>query len=470
MYRITYLFKEENNNLKCILINHLWIFSLISFFNILIFIKMYILYKVYKVFYLICTIVFIIFILIPIYPLIIIFKKNLRSRKLIFFKKISFIIAVITLLIGIVINLIIILNIYSLFTFYKECPYNYSYKDISNIFHLDQNGNNNRNNNYYSKQCSNKICALMEKYTNDSKFYSYLCNFDSTYDFENFSSQLTRKIFSNSNKEENDQIKCDVYNDFNLENKEEFQEKDKQNYFIIKSYFDICSKESILYKCNRYEKPKKYKIDYDISCPDFYDKIIALIFGIISIIFNLLCSLILTIYEFFIYKKILILYHRINNSERLKTSISGTTKNTSQIKHNNIDNNSNELNSQSIIIQPNIRRENQNNIVNNIDNDNKDNNIDNDNKDNNELNSENIICLKKRNNDTNQQLQNSINSERNKINFDKKSKIDTIDNNSNNSIQFKSIKLMGDFDKKNNKAKGYSLTESNNKDNCKSED
>ena len=459
MHHASYLIKEEYNNLKYILINHLWIFILISFFNILIYIKMYILYNVYKVFYLICTIVFIIFVIIPIYPLIIIFKKNLHSRKLIFFKKISFIIAIIAVITGILINLIIILNNSSLFTFYKECPYNYSFNDISNIFGLDKNGNKSINNNDFSKKCSNKICVLMEKYIYDSKTYSYLCNFDSSFDFESFINQITKKIFSNSNKEKNNQINCDVYNDFKLENKEEFQGKDEQKYFIIKSYFDICSEENIIFKCNRYEKPKKYKIDYHKSCPDFYDNIIALLFGIISIIFNLICSLILTIYEFLIYKRVLILYHRINNIEREKTSFTGTTKNSSQIKQNNIDNN-NELNSQSIIIQHNIRRDNQNNIDNNKDNK--------DNKDNNEINSENILSIRKRKNDTNQQLTNSINSERNKINFmiinDIKSKTDNNDNNSNNTNQLMPFNLMEDFDKKKDKTKEHCLTESNIKD------
>ena len=80
MERYNILITAELKDLKCSLYNHIWLFLLIGFLNIIFFMKIYFLYKVYIIFYLICTFVFILLIPLPLYPLIHLYKKSLNSN------------------------------------------------------------------------------------------------------------------------------------------------------------------------------------------------------------------------------------------------------------------------------------------------------------------------------------------------------------------------------------------------------
>ena len=277
------------------------------------------------------------------------------------------------------------------------------------------------------------------------KIYSYLCNFDSSYDFDSFTKQITRKIFSiNDIKENIDVIQCIIFdNDF--ENEEFLTQVEQINQHIIKSYHEICSVEKIFYRCNRKEKPIKYRLDYEFSCPDIYNNIILLILGFISIIFNFIISLIIFLYEFLKFRKMLIIYHNINNFERLsKTSLSGTTKNSSQIKPNSNNNNTAEINvnsnsninSRYLIIDSNAQRNERNSL--------NENNI----NSNNEFNNENILSVRKKNSSHSQELPEESLNDRKKINFTKinlkESRNELIDkesDNNNNTVEVRQINL-----------------------------
>jgi len=97
---------------------------------------MYFLNKIYFALFIICAIIFIILFTVPIHPLILICKKKFRNNDIKMWKKLSLAIIFIVAFFGILINLVIFLNIYGLFSFYKECPYNFSYNDIANIFDI----------------------------------------------------------------------------------------------------------------------------------------------------------------------------------------------------------------------------------------------------------------------------------------------------------------------------------------------
>ena len=116
-----------------------------------------------------------------------------------------------------------------------------------------------------------------------------------------------------------------------------------ENFYIVRSYFDICSSEKTFYQCFRYEIPKQYEIEEDFSCPKVNNIIINLLIAIVAFFFNLFLSLIISIFEFMKYRKILILY-RANVIESISTR--GTTKNYSQARgisnENNANNNENE--------------------------------------------------------------------------------------------------------------------------------
>ena len=446
---------EENNNyitgeykeLKNCLLHHIWLFILITVLNFILFKNIYFLYIIYKVSYLICSIIFIILIIIPIYSLFLLLKQNklfLHQAKL--WKKLTIIIIFFIILFGGVMNIIIFLNMNSLFTFYKECPYNFSYQDIADIFGIDYNEEKYINKTYtYSQKCEDNRCLLIHENLEKVKPFGYLCNFDSEYDFESFKDKISEKFFSV--KGNNNEIKCKIFNVSDFNNDYIFQQKSDEDFYIIKSYYDICSYENVFYKCTRHEKPKEFKIDYDFKCPNFFNNIIILIFGFISIIFNFLFPIVLFSYEVFKYKKI---YELLQNIKDDKISTKDSSKSSSQIKISNNDNNNNNLNSGTIIVGGNI------NIVQN------------------ENYNNNLIIVKKIKKNIIREFKNNINSERTDINkgniSERKTRNDITDNigNKNNynddSIQFNNINIDPLNNIQINKNKNF-LTETNTNDN-----
>ena len=433
----THFMRAELKNLKCNLFSNIWLFILISIINIIFFKIMYFLHKAYTALYLICTIIYILFIFFSIFPLILLYKKYLFNfRKILLLKKSSFFFIFTILIIGIIFNVVIFLNIHNLFTFNKECPYNFSYKDIALLFDINYN-KPNLTYDKYSKKCQNKICLLIGENFENGEIYSYLCNFDSSLDFDSFSIQIARKIFSKNNikQEDNNKIKCNLFS--YDENKEIIDVKNDQNFFIIKSFHDICSSGCLFYKCDRYEKPKNYQIDYDFECPIIYETIILLIIGLFSIIFNFFCPIILYLIQFFIIKKILRIFLRINGDlHSTKVSINENTK-ISKIKNNN----SNDINSNTIIIEPNREEQNDNKEI--------------------------LIKIRKVHLNENQGENNeTTKSERRKIImsqlYDNESNNKNNEIKSNNSIQFQQINLNDNFDNINQiKKEDFCLTEYN---------
>ena len=447
---------KEHNKLKCFLYNHFFLFSIDTILNILLFIKMYFLYKVYIAFYLISTIIYFVLILVPIYPLIL-FKKRLFPKKAKFLKKLTFIIIFIILFFALLINLIICLNIYGLFSFYKECPYNFSYNDIARIFDINYNEDKNKYIHYtYSEKCSDNRCILIGEKLENINYDEYLCNFDSSEDFQSFDKKITKTLFFVNNNNNTNSINCKIFDEKEFDNIELYQNINNENMFIIESYYDICSSQQTFYKCYRNEKPKSYNIDYDFSCPNINNNITSIIIWIISFIFNLVLSLIIIIFEFLRYKKIIKLYHDVHIN-REGASTNHTTRNPSKnTSINHETNNERERNSHTIIIDGDINR-NVEDLVRSCNNVNKLNNeeiLP-------EINNEQVLNLNiKYKNDIHENLQtNEIEiSDRCKINLmtitGTNIRNETGDHITvNNSIEFKQIDFIepNDDNKKNNK-------------------
>ena len=188
------MIETGSRNLKCSLYNHLWLFTLITILNIIQYIKTYFIYKVYTAFYLISTILFFLLIPFPIYPLYL-FKKNSFFYKITLLKKISLIVALLTIFSGVLINVISILNLNDLFAFYKECPYNFSFDNIADLFNINYQDNSYDYEYSNSEKCSDNRCLLMEENNGNFLNYIYLCNFDSASDFRSFGEKLVKIFF-----------------------------------------------------------------------------------------------------------------------------------------------------------------------------------------------------------------------------------------------------------------------------------
>ena len=339
---------SQLKKLNTSLINHLWIFPIISVMNLILGIKMYFIYKAYQAFYLICTIIFILFIFIPVYPIILL-KRNLFIKKAKYLKKISFINIFIILFFGILMNLMAGLNIWVLFLFYKECPYNFSYNDISKLFNIKYSEDNKENMNYndYGK-CSENRCLLLKENNNPVNDYYFLCNFDSSFDFQSLNNKIVKTFFGTKINNNSSEIICDLFMEEEFDN---FTIGNDEELYVIKSYFNICSSKNDFYKCVRYEKPKKYEIKFDFTCPVISDNIVCIIIEIIAFTFNIVVSLVITSLEYIIQKKIVELLN-IPTINPEGASTRGNTKFSSRNKSSiNNQNNDNEINSQTLIVE-----------------------------------------------------------------------------------------------------------------------
>jgi hypothetical protein len=448
---------REFDSLKCSLYNHFILFLVINAFNIILFITMPFLNKVYYAFYLCCLIMYIIFFTIPFHPLILLYKKKLYTKVVICWKKLSLALIFIILFFAILINVILFLNVHYLLTFYKECPYNFSYSDIVNIFNIDYNDYINNINYPYSSKCSDNRCILFQENSESPIPISYLCNYDSSIDFESIFVKITRKIFYvKVNKENNTKIYCQEFNKDNFSNTDQLtMSESNENFYIVKSYFDICSSKNTFYQCFRYEKPKKYEIDEDFSCTKINNIIINLLIAIVAFFFNLFLSLIISIFEFMKYRKILILY-RANVIESASTC--GTTKNSSQARGNSNENNANnnenenannnDIHSDTIIIKISEEEEDKGNKININDN---------------LISTEGVLTINNRiSNEINNGLEENNNtSERKGINsrFNLNLKQETGINctNTNNSIDFRQINFNDNNDNDKNQNEIYTI-------------
>jgi hypothetical protein len=342
--------------------------------------------------------------------------------------------------------------------FYKECPYNYSYSDIINIFNIDYNDYNNNLNNPYTSKCSDNRCILFQENSEGPIPISYLCNFDSSIDFESIYVKILRKIFyAKVNKEKNNtEVYCQEFNKDNFRNTEILAlTESNENFYIIKSYFDLCSSERTFYQCFRYKKPKQYEIDDDFSCPKVNNIIINLLIAIIEFFFNLILSLTISIFEFMKYTKILILY-TANVIESVSTR--GTTKNSNQTRGSNNENNANnneneninnnDIHSDTIIIKISEEEEDKGNKININDN---------------LISTEGVLTINNRiSNEINNGLEENNNtSERKGINsrFNLNLKQDTGINctNTNNSIDFRQINFNDNNDNDKNQNEIYTI-------------
>ena len=451
--------EESNNNLhlavvyrnlKCSLIIHIWLFVFVTLLNIIIYIKIYFLHLIYNIIYIIIIVIFSILVFIPVYPLLLLIKqKKLLPHQAKLWKTLSLIITVCIIIIGILINLIIILGIYDLFKFYKDCPYNFSYKDISNIFKINFNEDKNKNMSYsYSDKCNDYRCLLIHENNDNSTSLIYLCNFDSSYDFEKFEDKIYNAFFSVNVKQQNNQVKCKYFNEDRFDNTNIFEQINQEDLYIIKSYYKICSSVDDFYECNRIEKPKEYNIDYNFSCPTIYDNIMILFLGFISLIFNFLISMTINIFEFFKFKYI---YELLLNIHADRVSTRQSSKNSNQNNcdgnENNIDNKiNNEIDSRTIIVDGNSGK-NESIIFNN-----------------NKENKENLLVIKTKISNARKELGKDEVSERQNIkfsSFEQKSKNKNSDEPSNNSIHCININLDNSNKKFKNKKSLYNLTESN---------
>ena len=332
--------QEEIKILKIGYIIHFLFFLLLIISHLTIYMKSYWLSKYIKDIIFSEIIIISIFSLLPLILLFFILCKKLTEKII----KILEIISIIFLFIFIINSLFTSISIWynaSLTeTFYKNCPFNFNYTDIPNMF-LNYNLENKEQ---IKKKCNYRKCFPIN-YNNSF----YICNYKEKDTKTNYT-DLFISILDSEN--------------------------------LIKEvieYIDYCKYYTIFYKSEK-ESYISYNISYNFICPNNSDLVLNYILTFFFIFADIFASTLSWLYEYYSYKKILLIleYQRYitnNNANSLKE-----TNNTSHIEdnnnQNNINNNNNEEennnNENNFVKQPTeILIIENNKIINNIDNENK---------------------------------------------------------------------------------------------------
>ncbi len=376
-------------NLKKYYIIHIIFNVILIIFNYILLIKIFWLQNILYYLYLFANIFNILFFIIPIIPLIFILLEKLVKKNIKIFRNITLIFCTIAIIFGIFFTTILMINAIESPEFSRECPFNleisYLNKEFSQYF--DKIIDNSDK--ILKKKCSNRRCDLNEENQNNLFQYEYICNYDPTDEFEELNG-LYEKEIDNKTISTNNVIECKkIESGINFNFKKE----------IIYNYYDICNSFVDFYVCERFNEATKYSLNEEYICPnDTYIKYLV-IFCILNVFVNLIISFFLWKIEYNNYKTI-IYYYRIHNRRVISNSLN-STKNSSKIDKDNIENKFEKVPTEIIIVCNGA----QNNIINNnLEMENHNNNF------NEMINNIQINKIKINNNNDNKELKNDDNN------------------------------------------------------------
>ena len=241
---------------------------------------------------------------------IIIFKKKTIPSLFNLFKKISFILIILSIIKGFALTLIFWINYYNYQNFLKDCPFSFSIYDIEKLM-------KNTKNEKYSKTCDLKRCIFYSK-SNENNLvqYNYICNFNSEYENNDY----------NYNKNGNNELDCHFMNFRDFSGTELYQ------------YLEKCDEFDNYYFCSsNIKKNDKYFIKYNQKCPTTIQKNKFIILGTLFPLIDIIADLIIWLFIYFQYKRILkcINFETMATSRRLSPSSLNSTKDSSIIKPDN---------------------------------------------------------------------------------------------------------------------------------------
>lgn len=318
-----------------------------------------ILYDLFK--YLLILLIIFIIIQILLLILVPIFKNNLKVIK--FLRNLTFTLIPISLITGLLINISIWKTATQAKTFTRNCPYHFTPSQLNDIM----NEYSKKDNNKKYKFCEIRTCIYYNEVDSNNLPYKYICNYDSSQDFNDKNDDNIQYKRKNSKGNE---IKSDVY--ITCMERMIISVSDE----IIKNYLNMCD-SYLFYICELFEKP--LKIDYTSvnnknTCPNKSYEKTAYLLGIPFFLVDIICFFFLFLIEFIILRKIELLTQSLSNNNNNHNIENNSTIN-STIKNNNRNNNNNNNNDEReeeikkqpteiiIIGDNNIVNENNNSII-----------------------------------------------------------------------------------------------------------
>ena len=272
----------------------------------------------------------------PAIPLVLTYRilsnKNLTNL----FKNLSLTFLFISFALGIANSVSLWINVNKSSILYRECPYNYNQNNLQNFLNKinDENENSNLN-----EICNKRRCIFTEENLNELYPYSYVCNYDSSDDFSIEIGKTYSRIAPNDEVYSTSKI---IYCE-NLSNENIFNSNTNND---INNFINTCSNYIMLYKCYRFNTPENFKIAEEYECPDKKYVTYSYLFGIFTIILDIILSFIPWSFVFNSYKSILkINEDNMNNIERERRE--RNNRNMTNPSSNDYNNSSNSNNSHS---------------------------------------------------------------------------------------------------------------------------
>ena len=277
-----------------------------------------------------------ILLLYPAIPLFLTYRilsnKNLTSL----FKNLSLTFLFISFALGISNSISLWINVNKSSILYRECPYNYNQNNLQNFLNKINEENENSN---LNEICTKRRCIFNEENLNELYPYSYMCNYDSSDDFSIELGKTYSRIAPNNEVYSTSKI---IYCE-NLSNENIFNSNKNND---INNFMNTCSNYIMFYKCYRFNTPENFKIAEEYECPDKRYLTYSYLFGIFTIILDIILSFIPWSFVFNSYKSILkINEDNMNNIERERRE--RNNRNITNPSSNEYNNSSNSNNSHS---------------------------------------------------------------------------------------------------------------------------
>ena len=330
------LIYEEMKVMNISYIFHFLLYIFMSIMHLLTYLKIFWTNVISKYIFISTSFIDFILLIYPAIPLVLTYRilsnKNLTNL----FKNLSLTFLFISFALGIANSVSLWINVNKSSILYRECPYNYNQNNLQNFLNKinDENENSNLN-----EICNKRRCIFTEENLNELYPYSYVCNYDSSDDFSIEIGKTYSRIAPNNEVYSTSKI---IYCE-NLSNENIFNSNTNND---INNFINTCSNYIMLYKCYRFNTPENFKIAEEYECPDKKYVTYSYLFGIFTIILDIILSFIPWSFVFNSYKSILkINEDNMNNIERERRE--RNNRNMTNPSSNDYNNSSNSNNSHS---------------------------------------------------------------------------------------------------------------------------
>lgn len=330
------LIYEEMKIMNISYIFHFLLYIFMSIMHLLTYLKIFWTNVISKYIFISTSFIDFLLLIYPAIPLVLTYRilsnKNLTNL----FKNLSLTFLFISFALGIANSVSLWINVNKSSILYRECPYNYNQNNLQNFLNKinDENENSNLN-----EICNKRRCIFTEENLNELYPYSYVCNYDSSDDFSIEIGKTYSRIAPNNEVYSTSKI---IYCE-NLSNENIFNSNTNND---INNFINTCSNYIMLYKCYRFNTPENFKIAEEYECPDKKYVTYSYLFGIFTIILDIILSFIPWSFVFNSYKSILkINEDNMNNIERERRE--RNNRNMTNPSSNDYNNSSNSNNSHS---------------------------------------------------------------------------------------------------------------------------